>query len=116
MATLNILIAKARYIEARKSRYKDARHVLRLRGKDGQEQQKEYPVDNLLQAMQSERQENTSASLSTTYGTMKIYLDNCCLNRPFDDQSNLRVRLEPEAVNHGQWDYVQEWQRVHEVR
>ncbi|WP_417909645.1 PIN domain-containing protein [Candidatus Electronema sp. PJ] len=29
---------------------------------------------------------------------MKIYLDTCCLNRPFDDQSNLRVRLESEAV------------------
>ena len=29
---------------------------------------------------------------------MKIYLDNCCLNRPFDDQSNLRVRLESEAI------------------
>ncbi|MCI5148804.1 MAG: PIN domain-containing protein [Candidatus Electrothrix sp. MAN1_4] len=29
---------------------------------------------------------------------MKIYLDNCCLNRPFDDQSNLRIHLESEAV------------------
>ena len=29
---------------------------------------------------------------------MKIYLDNCCLNRPFDDQSNLRIRLESEAI------------------
>ena len=28
---------------------------------------------------------------------MKIYLDNCCFNRPFDDQSQLRVRLESEA-------------------
>ena len=28
---------------------------------------------------------------------MKIYLDNCCFNRPFDDQSQLRVRLETEA-------------------
>jgi hypothetical protein len=28
---------------------------------------------------------------------MKIYLDNCCLNRPFDDQSQLRIRLESEA-------------------
>jgi predicted nucleic acid-binding protein len=28
---------------------------------------------------------------------MKIYLDNCCFNRPYDDQSNLRVRLEAEA-------------------
>jgi len=29
---------------------------------------------------------------------MKIYMDNCCLNRPFDDQSNLRVHLEGEAI------------------
>ena len=28
---------------------------------------------------------------------MKLYLDNCCFNRPFDDQSNFRVRLEAEA-------------------
>jgi predicted nucleic acid-binding protein len=29
---------------------------------------------------------------------MRIYMDNCCLNRPFDDQSNLRVHLEGEAI------------------
>lgn len=29
---------------------------------------------------------------------MKIYLDVCCLNRPFDDQEQERVRLEAEAV------------------
>lgn len=28
---------------------------------------------------------------------MLIYLDNCCFNRPFDDQSQMRVRLETEA-------------------
>jgi hypothetical protein len=28
---------------------------------------------------------------------MKLYLDNCCFNRPFDDQSHLRIRLETEA-------------------
>ncbi len=28
---------------------------------------------------------------------MKIYLDNCCFNRPFDDQSQLRIKLETEA-------------------
>lgn len=27
-----------------------------------------------------------------------MYLDACCLNRPFDDQSQERVRLEAEAV------------------
>lgn len=29
---------------------------------------------------------------------MRIYLDVCCLNRPFDDQSQDRIRLEGEAV------------------
>lgn len=26
-----------------------------------------------------------------------VYLDNCCYNRPFDDQRQLRVRLETQA-------------------
>ncbi len=29
---------------------------------------------------------------------MLIYLDMCCLKRPFDDQSHPRIRLETEAV------------------
>ena len=29
---------------------------------------------------------------------MKIYIDTCCLNRPFDDQRQPRIRLEAEAV------------------
>ena len=28
---------------------------------------------------------------------MLIYLDNCLFNRPFDDQSSIRIRLETEA-------------------
>lgn len=28
---------------------------------------------------------------------MRIYLDNCCFNRPFDDQSQIRIMLEAEA-------------------
>ena len=28
---------------------------------------------------------------------IKLYLDNCCFNRPFDDQSQIRIRLEAEA-------------------
>ena len=28
---------------------------------------------------------------------MRIYFDNCCFNRPFDDQGQIRVRLEAEA-------------------
>ena len=27
----------------------------------------------------------------------RVYLDNCCLNRPFDDQRQLRVSLETQA-------------------
>ena len=37
---------------------------------------------------------------------MKIYLDVCCLNRPFDDQTQDRIHLEAEAIlsilNHSQ--------------
>jgi predicted nucleic acid-binding protein len=29
---------------------------------------------------------------------LKIYLDVCCLNRPFDDHTQERIRLESEAV------------------
>jgi len=29
---------------------------------------------------------------------MKIYMDNCCLNRPYDDQSKPRIHLESEAI------------------
>ncbi len=29
---------------------------------------------------------------------MNIYLDNCCMNRPFDDQADRRIRFESEAV------------------
>lgn len=29
---------------------------------------------------------------------LKLYLDNCCFNRPFDDHSQLIVQLETEAV------------------
>jgi len=44
---------------------------------------------------------------------MKIYLDACCLNRPFDEQSQERIRMEAEAVliilnhlyNH-EWEWI----------
>jgi len=29
---------------------------------------------------------------------LKIYLDNCCYNRPFDEQSQDLIRLETEAI------------------
>ena len=28
---------------------------------------------------------------------LKIYLDNCCFNRPFDNQTQMKIRLETEA-------------------
>lgn len=28
---------------------------------------------------------------------MKVYLDNCCYNRPYDDQSQIRIHLETQA-------------------
>jgi predicted nucleic acid-binding protein len=34
----------------------------------------------------------------------KIYLDNCSYNRPFDDQSQIKTRLETEAKLHIQSD------------
>lgn len=39
---------------------------------------------------------------------LRIYLDNCCFNRPFDDQSQIRVRLESEAKLKIQDDIVEE--------
>ncbi len=31
------------------------------------------------------------------YIIMLIYLDNCCYNRPFDDQTQLKIQLESQA-------------------
>jgi predicted nucleic acid-binding protein len=31
---------------------------------------------------------------------IRLYFDACCLNRPFDDQSQARIRLETEAIEH----------------
>ena len=31
---------------------------------------------------------------------MKVYLDNCSYNRPFDDQSQMRIHLETQAKLH----------------
>lgn len=33
---------------------------------------------------------------------MRVYLDNCCYNRPYDDQSQLRISLESQAKLHVQ--------------
>ena len=31
---------------------------------------------------------------------IKVYLDNCTYNRPFDDQTQIRIALETEAKRH----------------
>lgn len=31
---------------------------------------------------------------------MKVFLDVCCLNRPFDDRSQTRISMEIEAIQH----------------
>lgn len=52
---------------------------------------------------------------------MKIYLDNCCFNRPFDDQSQIRIRIESEAklkiqedIRYGKfqliWSYILDYE------
>jgi len=33
---------------------------------------------------------------------IRVYLDNCAFNRPFDDQSHIRIRLESEAKLYSQ--------------
>jgi len=50
---------------------------------------------------------------------MKVYLDNCCFNRPFDDQSNILTRMESDAklfiqeqIKNGNIDLV--WSSVNE--
>ncbi len=54
---------------------------------------------------------------------MKVYLDNCVFNRPFDEQSHLRVRLETEAklyiqakIKQGElqliWSYILEFENM----
>ena len=49
----------------------------------------------------------------------KIYLDNCCYNRPYDDQSQLKIQLETQAklkIQHDikQGDYKLVWSYVME--
>ncbi len=54
---------------------------------------------------------------------MRLYLDNCCFNRLFDDQTTLTVRLETEAKLHIQnairaghyalgWSYILDYENA----
>ena len=61
---------------------------------------------------------------------MKVYLDNCCYNRPYDDQAQLKLHMETEAKLHIQklivdgkldlvYSYVSRYenaQNPHEIR
>lgn len=40
----------------------------------------------------------TRKRIAGGYVKVRIYLDNCCYNRPFDDQTQERIHLESEAV------------------
>ncbi len=54
---------------------------------------------------------------------MRIYLDNCCFNRPFDDQNQIRIYLETQAklyvqskIKDGQielvWSYILDYENA----
>jgi len=54
---------------------------------------------------------------------MRLYLDTCCFNRPYDDQSMLTIRLETEAKLHIQsaiyfgqyalgWSYILDYENA----
>lgn len=50
----------------------------------------------------------------------KLYLDICCYNRPFDDQTQINIRLETEAKLHIQAsiradEYSSIWSYMHEL-
>ena len=54
---------------------------------------------------------------------MRLYLDNCCFNQPFDDQGSLTIHLETEAKLHIQmaihagqytlgWSYILDYENA----
>ncbi len=53
--------------------------------------------------------------------TLKIYLDNCCYNRPYDDQSQIRISLEAQAkiyiqtmIEAGKFELVSSYMLIYE--
>lgn len=51
--------------------------------------------------------------MSTQIHNLKIYLDTCCLSRPFNDQRQTRIRRETEAIeiilknfSTGDWHWI----------
>ena len=56
-------------------------------------------------------------------GKINLYLDNCCFNRPYDDQSQLVIKMETEAkiaiqekIKNGfyslSWSYILDYENV----
>lgn len=41
---------------------------------------------------------------------MRIYLDNCCFNRPYDEQSQAKIKLETEAKQ-----FIQDLVKIKEI-
>lgn len=53
---------------------------------------------------------------------MKIYLDNCCYNRPYDDQRQLKISLETQAklsvqdsIRNGEYELVSSFVLIYEI-
>ena len=55
---------------------------------------------------------------------IRIYLDNCCFNRPFDEQTQIRIQIETEAKLYIQeqivsnrfelvWSYILDFENFH---
>lgn len=62
-------------------------------------------------------------TISIVMKKLKLYLDNCCFNRPFDDQSQLKIYLETQAklaiqekILSGEyslvWSYILDYENV----
>lgn len=61
--------------------------------------------------------------VKVTSPKLKVYLDNCCFNRPFDDQTQLKIHLETQAKLYVQqqiingefgfvWSYILEYENM----
>lgn len=51
-----------------------------------------------IKASDASNTQSKEMIIDTTVPNMKIYMDVCCLNRPLDDQSQARIRIESEVV------------------
>ena len=42
-------------------------------------------------------QKKRYTGIKGVFAILRIYLDNCCYNRPYDDQNQLRIELETKS-------------------